>query len=368
MKADLISKDTFDQTLNQAGSDMYPFRSSTTFKMIKETRQRDIARSLGLSVSTVSKALSGNEAIGKETRQRVEHQAKALSYCVNNYARNLRLGRTQMVAVILPDIREKSCALFLSGLEHILTTAKYLLIVCQSMHSQETELKLTASLFESGIDGLIILSSSRGSKGRELKKYVAKGIPVVVLGPPSGVENVLDMPIPYEKAAYFATSHLLNRGFSNLALINGSSANWLYAEYLDGYTRPLKESGKKGMEANIYEDLEKNDVQNCIQKLLSQTVWPDAIVISDYLYACSFIKEIKSMQTLTGKHTKIIALAGPNEALVTEESLSSVEIDFHSVGFIAGLRLLAALESKLSGYMEGESMFLPTINILKGFP
>ena len=105
-----------------------------------------IAKEMGISVSTVSRALNGKSVVKEETRQNVLKMAKKYAYVPNEIARSLQKSSTETIAVVLPDISEIFFAKIVKELEREMVKYGYMIILADSNEKAEKELKYVEML------------------------------------------------------------------------------------------------------------------------------------------------------------------------------------------------------------------------------
>src|SRR5215471_13020678 len=111
----------------------------------------DIARKLGTSAMTVSRALNDKGEVSKEMRKRVMDCADALGYRPNRWARSLVTRRSLMIGVVVPEIAHSFFAEIISGIEEVLDKAGYYILLCHSRSDPERERSDIQALTESQI-------------------------------------------------------------------------------------------------------------------------------------------------------------------------------------------------------------------------
>ena len=182
-------------------------------------RLKDIARDLGVSVMTVSKALRGAEDISEKTRQRVLKRMAELNYRPNMLARGLASGRTSIVGLVVPDLLHPFFAEFAKALNGVLRRRQYGLILASSEEDPAIEQEEIRTVLARGVDVLLIAScqtSLRGFYGVEDQRT-----PFILV----------DRNFPYLRASFvgtddyraglLATRHLLATGRTRIAHIAG---------------------------------------------------------------------------------------------------------------------------------------------------
>jgi LacI family transcriptional regulator len=181
----------------------------------------DIARHLGISPSTVSRALNKPGRINAKTEQRVREVAAELNYRINPMARALPTGRTNTLGLILTDITNPVYFPLVRGAERITAAARHTLVLTESQESGEREAESAQRLLQS-VDGLVLVASRLDDeqirKLAEVKPLVlvnraVEGLPAVVPDVVAGIRDALD--------------HLASLGHTSLAFLSGPSASWM---------------------------------------------------------------------------------------------------------------------------------------------
>jgi LacI family transcriptional regulator, repressor for deo operon, udp, cdd, tsx, nupC, and nupG len=161
--------------------------------MMKKTTQKDVARLAGVSVATVSYILNnldgGNIRISEETRTRVLNAIKELQYSPNLNARGLSTQRTQLLAILIPDLTDSFFAHAIRGVQSIVTQMGYDLLVYDCEWRPDRENDFVKAIHRRRVDGIILFSiyTSRAS----LEQLLSDGYKVVVVG------NNPELQIPY---------------------------------------------------------------------------------------------------------------------------------------------------------------------------
>ncbi|MET3919223.1 LacI family DNA-binding transcriptional regulator [Arthrobacter sp. UYEF20] len=119
---------------------------------------RDVAKALGVSASTVSRALSSSELVAPRTRQQIVDKARELGYSPNNAARGLVTGRKGTLGLVVPDLENPYFASVTKGVQARALTAGYSVFVADSDEDSRVELELVRKL-KPQVDGLILCSS-----------------------------------------------------------------------------------------------------------------------------------------------------------------------------------------------------------------
>jgi DNA-binding LacI/PurR family transcriptional regulator len=204
---------------------------------------RDVAQLAGVSQRTVSNVVNDYIHVRAETRERVRHAIKQLNYRPNATARNLRGGRTGLLALALPEIAAPYFAELADYVERRAQERGYTLLIDQTGGSRERELLVLDGYRSQVIDGLILhpLAVTATDLGqRDL------GLPIVLLGESVADSGAIHVSIDNVAAARVATQHLLDQGRLRIAAIGAVGVEappGPWARRTQGFESALLESG-----------------------------------------------------------------------------------------------------------------------------
>lgn len=148
--------------------------------MAKRPTIKDVARLAGVSPTTVSRVLNGEDAnhMRAETRQRVLQALAELDYVPVKAARALRKQKTGMIAILLPDISNPFFAVLARGVESACFKNGFSVMICDSNHSFEKEARYLDVLLEEGVEGIVFVPVDKPDEKR-LKRLLRHGTKVV---------------------------------------------------------------------------------------------------------------------------------------------------------------------------------------------
>lgn len=213
----------------------------------------DIALALGITPSTVSRALAGNPRVKEKTRIAVQKKAAELGYERNIVAANLRKGRSNIVGIVVPRVRREFFANFIGGAEDVLASEGYNVIICQSRESLDAEITALRALKNYRVAGVIISHSIESLDGNHIKEILGD-LPLVqfdrVFPDLPGAKVVGTN----SDGAYEATKHLIDQGYKKIGTIAGYMNCLPFVERLSGYRRALQDAGIEYNPAIVYKD------------------------------------------------------------------------------------------------------------------
>lgn len=204
----------------------------------------DIAKHVGVSAGTVSRALSRPDKVLPATRSRIEHAAAALGYVPNTVARTLKTQRSGKILVTVPDIANPFFAQILQGAEDAAQAVGYAVLLGDTQHQPEREERYAQMLRRNEADGLIVLGHRLPPTACAIVQQLGSTAPVVngcefdpALGIPSvHIDNVA--------AARAVMEHLYGLGHERIAVVGGPTDNPLHQQRLEGVRAACRARGR----------------------------------------------------------------------------------------------------------------------------
>lgn len=339
----------------------YSFEKKPLLK--KKITLKHIARELGVSISTVSKALKNSEEIGTDTKEKVQAFAKLYNYKPNNIAISLKNKRTKNIGVIIPDIVHHFFTTVFRGIEKFANAKGYNVIVCVSDESFDKEVINMELLANGSIDGFIMaLSSGTQLKNdyNHLKEVTEQGIPLVLFDRVAEDIKCDKVYINDKKGAYNAVTKFIKDGRKRIALITTEDYISVSRERAMGYNQALSDNG-----LDFNEDL--------ILKLPSMEI--DEKVIEDFferekvdaVLSVNEIFAIHSMRLVQSKGLKIpedISFIGFTDGLLSKYAspgLTAIAQHGEEMGEIAAEILIEKIENDLEDETFVTKILEPTI-------
>jgi LacI family transcriptional regulator len=196
----------------------------------------DIAKKLGVSPMTVSRALRGGAEVSEKTRRRVLRCAQELGYRPNRWARSLVTRKTAMIGVVIPDISHSFFAEVTRGVEEVMSPAGYNLLLCDSCLDPEKEKDEIDMLVTSRVEGLIVASEQPEDSPGTFQRLRESGVPFVLVDRYFRRCNFPAVVVDDVEVGRLATQHLIALGHRRIAHIRGpefSPAALRYRGYQD---------------------------------------------------------------------------------------------------------------------------------------
>jgi LacI family transcriptional regulator len=210
---------------------------------MKETTLKEIAETLGISITTVSKALKNYSDVSEKTRKAVVALAEELNYTPNSFAVNLRTKESKTIGLIIPEVVHHFFSNVINGIIAEAEKKGYLVIILQSNESLELEKKQVALLINKRVDGIIMSLSNESNNDFHIKEILRKEIPFVQFDKISKLIPSSKVIINDQKAAMEAVQHLIDKGCKKIAHIRGPENPQNAIDRFIGYKKALEKNG-----------------------------------------------------------------------------------------------------------------------------
>ncbi|MEI9945759.1 MAG: LacI family DNA-binding transcriptional regulator [Chitinophagaceae bacterium] len=311
---------------------------------------KDIAKALGLSTSTVSRALRDSYEISPETKKLVLEYAQKINYHPNPIALGLKERRTLSIGVIVSEIANSFFSQAIDGIESIAYKNGYNVIISQSRESSEREAINLNYLTSRSIDGMIVSLSAETTNFDNFKELYARGMPMVFFDRVADDINTHKVTVDNYKGAYDAVLHLLQNGYKQIAALTISEVLSISKERLAGYKAALADNGIKENESWIkycpHGGLIAEEVETAISELLSLKSKPDAILALNDKLTTGSLRVLKSKKMRVPENIGLIGFSNSDITELIDPPLSIIKQPAFEMGAIATSQLLQLIESK----------------------
>ena len=306
----------------------------------KRTTIYDIAQKLNIAASSVSRALNNSGYVNDATRKLIIDTAAQLNYKRNTLASNLRKGHSKTIGVVVPRINQNFFSNVIAGIEDATYQKGYNLIICQSNELHEKEITCINTLINQHVDCIVISVSAEGDNYQHLQNVIDHGIQLIQFDRVADELETLKVINDNEQASAEAVFHLLEQGYTRIALLEGPQNLPIFRQRKAGYLRALHEHNIPVLNELIIENAWTKELgAQATRKLLNLKNPPDAIFASTSDFSALGVLEVA-----TAMHIKVPANLGicgySNEAFteITSPSITSIDqFSFYMGKTIAGL-------------------------------
>lgn len=309
---------------------------------------KDIARELGVSVATVSRALKDSPRISVEQRQKIQQYAREHNFIPNVLAESLRHSRVQpmkVIGVIIPELVHYYFASILKGIEEEASAHGYHIMVAQSGESYEREVQLCRSFYENKVCGIIVSQAKNTHNYDHFLRLQEAGVPLVFYDRIcTGVEASRVVVDDY-KGAFNATSHLIETGCRRIAYY-GSQLNLEIAKNrYNGYKDALLKHGLPFVPELTRICDTRYDAEMITPSMFDGDNYPDAFFTVNDETAIGVLYTVKRMGLRVPEDVSICGFTNDDRASSSDPMLSTVEQ--------RGLQVGEEAADILIGHVEG---------------
>lgn len=208
---------------------------------MKHVTIKDIARSLCISVSTVSRALTDDKNIRRETREAVLREAERLGYRRNPVAMNLKMGRTNTIGVIVPEMHTPYASQVVAGIQSVLYKNNQKVMIAESDENPDSERESLQMMEEFMVDGLIVSLCSYKHNIETYRRLANEGVAIVFYDRiPHGMDDMPQVMVDDNNDSYFMAEHLIRLGRRRIAYLYGPDDVYNAVERGRGYREAME--------------------------------------------------------------------------------------------------------------------------------
>ncbi len=324
---------------------------------------KDIARDLGVSQMTVSKALRNHSDISEKTRDRVLKRMRELNYQPDWIARSMVTRRTYLVGLVLPDLMHSFFAEVAGGVARKLQPLGYQVVILNTEENAEAESRHVENLINRKVDGFIIASAHRSGQDETFRLLAKSQTPYVLIdrmvpGVEANYVGVKD-----EDLGELATSHLIGLGCKRIAHIRGPNVS-TGVDRLQGYRNALARRKIAVRKEYIVSGQHGDSTgYDAMLQLLKVTPRPDGVFCYNDPVAAGAIKAALELGLSVPDDIAIIGAGNVHYSDLLRVPLSTVDQSSALIGSRAAELLSERMESKKP--LPVESVFIPPKLVLR---
>jgi LacI family transcriptional regulator len=315
----------------------------------KEITIYDLARKLNISIATVSRALKDDPVVSKKTKKRIAELAEEMGYRSNNFARNLRNQRTDTIGVIVPRLNSYFMSTVIAGIENIANSEGFNLIISQSSESAQKEIASAKTMFNNRVDGLLVSLAYDTDDITHFEPFIKKNIPLIFFDRVEEHKSFTNILINNKKAAYEATSHLIEQGCKRIVYITATPKRNVYIDRLQGYKDALAHHHLDFKEEYVLiSNLSQEAGAEAATVIRQMNPLPDAVFVANDNCAVGCMVALKKAGI---RIPEDIAFAGFNNdpvSTVVEPNLTTINYPGYEMGQAAARNLINHLNGASS--------------------
>ena len=308
----------------------------------------DLANELGISKSTVSRALRGHSDIHEGTRKMVLELAQKLEYEPNPLASGLLKNRTNTIGIIVPEFRHYFFPAFIIGAQSVLSKAGYNVMICQSDECYETEVTNVKALMSSRVDGFLVSVTSQTNNFDHFRTIMRKEVPLIFFNRVCPELETPQVVVDDYHGAFIAVEHLIEQGYKRIAHMAGPSSLQLCKNRKQGYLDALQKHNLPiDNELIIDFDLTEGEARIYANHLLNLPNPPDAIFAINDPTAIEVMILAKNKGIKIPEELGVIGFSNDPVSTIIEPQLTTIEQPIGEMGELSATLLIRALDENI---------------------
>jgi LacI family transcriptional regulator len=309
-----------------------------------------LSEELGLSISSVSKALRDSYEISTETKKRVLAMAEKMNYQPNPFARGLRKRKSITIAVVIPEIANNFFALAIDGIQLVAQQKGYHVLTYLT-HEKAKDQESTIKHLQGGrVDGVLISLCSDTATDHQLAALQDTGCPVVFFDRIPDMLNCPTVTTDNFEGGFKATEHLIRSGCKKIAYLRVKGYLSTTEKRMNGYQAALKKYNLPEDPKMIVECTNDDDANAIlIKKVLKMKGRPDGIFSSIEKLAISTYYVCNELKLKIPEQVKIISFSCLRTASLLSPALSTITPPAFEIGKESAALLFRMIEKKTFG-------------------
>lgn len=327
---------------------------------------KDLAKMLKMSISTVSKGLNDSYEISEATKKKIRQLAEKHNYQPNLFAKNLKIGKTNTIGIIIPFMANPVQSQILEGAHKAALENNFHIVFMQSRDNSIIEKSCIEFLINQNVDGIMISPASQESNVDYIKHVHENITPIILF-------DRVEYPLETHKVGvnsfvgtYNATKHLLDIGRKRIAVLCGKNLG-VTSERLNGYLKALEDNSISiDPDLIIYCDYNKTkeqmdyELKKELIKLMKQENAPDAILGTTDTLTTRVLGILSETKYTVPEDLAVIGFANTELAQSLNPSLSTIKQPAFDIGYIATNKLIRLANEKDRSDFPYESILLET--------
>jgi LacI family transcriptional regulator len=318
--------------------------------MYKPVTLKDIAKALGLSTSTVSRALRDGYEISGETKKLVSDYAEKINYIPNPIALSLKEKRSYSIGVVVCEVANNFFSQAINGIEAVAYDKGYHVVITQSHDSYEREVVNVRHLANRSVDGLLISMSAETTDFSHLQQLHDGGLPIVFF------DRVLDQIQTHQvkadnfKGSFQATEMLIRQGNTKIVHLANAPHLSITKERLQGYQAALQQYqipfNPDYVQFCHHGGRDYEEVEEAVKRFLSMAEKPDAIFVASDRLSIGCLTAVKKHDRQAARQLHIAGFSNSDVVELLQPTLSYIRQPAYEMGQVATELLIQLIESK----------------------
>ena len=293
---------------------------------MKHVTIKDIARSLYISVSTVSRALTDDKNIRRETREAVLREAERLGYRRNPVAMNLKMGRTNTIGVIVPEMHTPYASQVVAGIQSVLYKNNQKVMIAESDENPNRERESLQMMEEFMVDGLIVSICSYKHNVETYRRLAKEGVAIVFYDRiPHGMDDMPQVMVDDNNDSYFMAEHLIRLGRRRIAYLYGPDDVYNAVERGRGYSEAMEKFHIYDPQLVVKTGMTFTDGAAAMDSLVRQGIEFDAVYAFTDTLAIGAMNRLRELGRRVPEDVAVAGFSGTELSTIVYPQLTTVE-------------------------------------------
>lgn len=317
----------------------------------------DVAKDAGVSISTVSRVLNNNYPVKKETRKRIEEAIEKLDYKPNPLARGLVSGKSNIIGILVPNLKSLIYTEMISFIEQRLSQSGYDVMVSTTNSKKEEEEEAIKRFINRSVDGIIIIETELLCSDKFLKEVMEK-TPIIFVNQHNETYN--NVYVDNKEAVENVINYLLNLGHTKVAIVS-EIGNKVHEECIKHYRDVAREQEMYPMIFKVESDDLDNEKVDILEKTIDIKGYQltrdiTAFIACDDLVMLRIIKTLATRDISIPKDISLINLKNTAISKMLHPSVSTIDISPDKIADSVTEKIIYLLKEK-QFVVEGEKIY-----------
>jgi len=306
----------------------------------------DIAKRVGLSKASVSRALNGKQDVDPETRKRVLKVAAQVGYVPSASARALRIGRSNCLGLLVPTLTWPWILEVLRGVAEEIERSGYSLILYTTSGGEDSEREFMSQVVPAGaVDGLALVIPL--GMLEYIERLAKGGLPIVVVDDRGHYPDLPTVATTNIEGGRSATRHLIDQGRRRIAMLNGPHDFGCNRDRLEGYKSALQKAGLQfDPQLVVDSDFKESGGASAMTTLLAADPKLDGVFVANDVMAFGAMRALRKAGRRVPDDVAVVGFDDIPASAMTHPPLSTVRQPLYEMGRTAASMVMAAVRGE----------------------
>ncbi|OEV31467.1 LacI family transcriptional regulator [Streptomyces nanshensis] len=323
---------------------------------------KDVARAAGVSVGTVSNVINRPQTVSSATRDKVRSAIRQLGYVRSESARQLRAGRSRIIALLVLDMANPFFVEVASGAERAAREAGLGVMLCNSAQSPSEEAEYLSLFAEQRVRGVLVTPAD--TTGRNLARFQRQGIPYVSVDRVLPSAEGCSVSVDDVRGGELAARHLLQHGHESIVYVSGPMHLTQCQDRYTGVVGALREAGLREEDALRQVESARLDVaagRDAGARLLGMSPRPTAVFCANDLLALGVLQSLYEAGVEVPGEVALVGYDDIEFAAAAAVPLTSVRQPAYRMGRAAADLLIEETAEETSGHEHQRIVLQPEL-------